>query len=116
MCNKDCFNCVHPDCINDKLDYEEYKDDVAVEDIDKSVLKNREYSNRYAKKNREAIRERSIKNYYDNKELYNARSRKWAKENKDRAAASKRERYHKNIEESRKKQREYRARKRLEVN
>ena len=26
ICNKDCFNCPYEDCINDEMDYEDYKE------------------------------------------------------------------------------------------
>jgi hypothetical protein len=115
VCNSDCFNCPYPDCINDELSLEEYKEDINPQEIPDSVKKARARANRYAKKNRVANRERSIKHYYANKEKYNQQAAEWQRENRERTNAMARERYHKNIEYRRQYQREYRARKKAEV-
>ena len=31
VCNKDCFNCPFPDCINDEMDHEDYLDSAIIE-------------------------------------------------------------------------------------
>ena len=34
VCNKDCFNCPFPDCVNDDLDHDDYK---ALAELDKEL-------------------------------------------------------------------------------
>lgn len=34
ICDKDCFNCPHPDCINDKLEIEDYR---ALDEMEKDL-------------------------------------------------------------------------------
>ena len=105
-----CFNCPFPDCVKDDLSHEEYQEDIIQAEIPKSVQIRRMRYNRYARKHREEIRGRSINYYHENKEDCNQKRCEWEKENKGRAAAAKKKRYHENIEISRQKQREYRAR------
>ena len=31
VCNKDCFNCPFPDCINDEMDHEDYLNSATIE-------------------------------------------------------------------------------------
>lgn len=35
ICNKDCFRCPFPDCINDRLEMEDYK---ALEEMDRKIF------------------------------------------------------------------------------
>lgn len=70
MCNLDCFNCPYDDCINDELSVNEYKEDINPQEIPREVRMARVRANKYARKNRQANRERSIKHYYVNKEKY----------------------------------------------
>lgn len=114
ICNLDCFNCPYPDCINDDLSLEEYREDINPIEVPREVRMARERANRYARKNRQANRERSIKHYYANKKKYNEQATQWAKENRERINALARERYHRDIERSRQYQRDYRARKKAE--
>ncbi len=104
-----CLECEYADCINDRLEAEDFGIDT------------------YEEESREKrLRKARIQRYIDShKEEVNARSRKWNKEhaesvrettkrrqqeNKQRIAAKKRERWAKNPELYRQKQREYRAR------
>jgi hypothetical protein len=109
-----CENCPYPDCINDDLSLEEYREDINPIEVPREVRMARERANRYARKNRQANRERSLKHYYANKEKYKEQATKWQRENRERTNALARERYHRDIERSRQYQREYRARKKAE--
>lgn len=58
VCNKDCFNCPHPDCINDELDYADYVEVAkreralrATPDSEKKAA----YNAAYYEKNREKL-------------------------------------------------------------
>lgn len=113
-CNLDCFNCPYPDCVNDDLSLEEYREDINPQEVPREVRMARERANRYAIKNRQANRERSIKHYYANKEKYNQQATEWQRENRERTNALARERYHRDIERRRQYLREYRARKKAE--
>ena len=50
ICNKDCFNCPFEDCINDKMDYEDY-----VESANRDKLA--EYQKAYREANKIRIAE-----------------------------------------------------------
>lgn len=107
VCNKDCFNCIYGDCVNDRLDIDDFIND----EVHREVQLNRNRSNRYVSNHREECRQKSIKYYYENKDKCNQNSSKYAKENKERVAATKRKRYAENPELYKQKQRDYRARK-----
>lgn len=113
-CKPDCFHCPYTDCMYGGMEQEDFQLEVMEEEIPREVRMARARANRYAKKNREKIRENSLKHYYEHREEYCERSRKWSHENKQRAAAMKRKRWAENPEYYRQKQREYRARKKVE--
>lgn len=114
MCNKDCFNCPFDDCVNDDLSLEEYKEDITNTDIPKSLKLKRNRANRYVRNHKQEIAEYQKKRYAENKAKSNEQSSKWMKDNKDRVATAKRERYWSSPDYYRQKQREYRARKKAE--
>lgn len=110
VCNRDCFNCKFEDCINDSLTVEELtKKDEIKEEVSREVQLKRDCWNRYAQKNREKISRYSKEYYYKNREKILERSKQWQKDNPLRVNAQKRELYHKDIELSRQKQRDRRA-------
>ena len=111
MCNMDCFNCEFDDCINDRLEVEDFKN--SIDEVPKEIKRKREIANKYASNNREKNRIYALNYYYQHKEEQNQRSREYAKENKERVAANKRAKYTSNIEFYRQKQREYRAKKKI---
>lgn len=115
ICNKNCLNCQHSDCVNDKLDYEDYLEEPVREEISHETMMARVRANRYAQAHREQNRKAAYNYYIKNKELYNERSRNWSAQNKDRVAAAKRKRWSDNPELYRQKQREYRAKKKLKA-
>ena len=107
-CNHDCFNCPHPDCINDRLEAEDFKTDY--DEVDRLKLLARNRNARYRAKHKEILNQRSRDWNNANKERVLATKKVWAQENKQRVAANKRKRYAENPEYYRQKQREYRAR------
>ena len=107
-CNHDCFNCPHPDCINDRLEYEDFHTDY--DEVDRLKLLARNRSARYRAKHKEIVNQRSRDWNNANKERVLGTTKAWQQENKQRIAANKRKRYAENPEYYRQKQREYRAR------
>lgn len=74
VCNKDCFNCPYDDCINDELDYEDYraqtendkaiKDELRGEKSRKVAAQQRAYyQNNKEKLKRLAVYERVMKEH-----------------------------------------------------
>lgn len=115
MCNKDCFNCIYSDCINDRLDAEDFKRDFSDNDLlshEKKLAKAR--NARYRENHREELKRKSIAWNNANKERVLYTTKKWQQENKARISAMKRKRYAENPEYYRQKQNEYRRRKREE--
>lgn len=100
----ECSKCKFEDCINDEMTLEE----LTSKDEMKEVSKETESQKRYREKNRDKIRVASLNYYYNNREKSIEQGNKWAKENPLRVNALKKERYHKDIESSRQKQRDYR--------
>lgn len=114
MCNKDCFNCIYSDCINDRLDAEDFKRDSSDDLLshEKKLAKAR--NARYRENHQEELKRKSIAWNNANKERVLDTTKKWQQENKARISAMKRKRYAENPEYYRQKQNEYRQRKREE--
>lgn len=87
ICNKDCFNCLHHECINDELSLSEYKEDVIhdlrLENEPIAKIRNRESTSRYDAKNREKKREYARQYYLRNKEKKKKQVKEWQQENHD---------------------------------
>ena len=80
ICNKDCLHCPYPDCINDELDYEDYK---AAAELEREIIlprtaKQRKvatYQKAYYEANREKvaaqqkIRDRRLAEGYTQRDL-----------------------------------------------
>lgn len=111
MCNNDCFNCSHPDCINDRLEAEDFENDYDEVDRQKRLVIER--SARYRASHKEILNQRSRDWNNANKERVKETTERWRQENKQRIAANKRRRWAENPEYYRQKQREYRARRKL---
>ncbi len=112
---KECSNCPFPDdCQNNDLSLEEYKENILPTEIPREIKLARIRANRYAEKHREENRARSLEHYSNNKEVYIQNAIEWQANKRNRVAVAKRERYHANLELSRQKQREYRAKKKRE--
>ncbi len=112
-CHPNCEQCPYADCRYDGMQAEDYQDSLVDEllfPVSRERQMARDRANRYAEKHREEIRQYSLEHYHENREEYNARSRQWQRDNKDRRAAMKRKRWAENPEYYRKKQREYRKR------
>lgn len=126
MCNHDCYNCPHEDCINDELTFSDYvsssrrdrevlteekiTDDRRIKWQIQNAEKHRESCRRYAAANKDK-REQYRKENYDHLQgkakEYNAAHRD---EINARSRERKRARWQANPEYYRQKQREYRAR------
>ena len=76
-CNRDCFNCPHPDCILEELEAEDYAEQRRIE---------REIVNPKSQKEKEiAAKQRA---YYEaNREEWNAYLREYRRKRKEKANA-----------------------------
>lgn len=104
----DCSKCKFEDCINDEMTLEELTSKDAMKEVSRQNRLHNEACKRYAEKNRDKLRNRSLAYYHDNKDKVIEQAKRWQKENPLRVNALKKERYHKDIEASRQKQRDYR--------
>ena len=104
MCNYDCFNCQFSDCINDRLEYEDFHTDY--DEVDRLKRLASERNARYRATHKEILNQKSRDWNKANKERVNATSKAWAHENKQRIAANKRRRWAENPEYYLQKQRE----------
>ncbi|MBQ9937090.1 MAG: hypothetical protein IJO86_02035 [Oscillospiraceae bacterium] len=104
ICDFDCFNCKYSDCINDRLEYDDY---LAVEKIDKLIIDKRENAGRRKMSKLAMERKKAYhtenpldkkayaRAYYDlNRERY----KKYRLENKERKSAYDRNYFEKNSE------------------
>ena len=96
VCNKDCFNCIYPDCICDSMDM----DDIREADArDKEVRPKRRYVRRAEPISATGDRSEYWKVYYqENKDRINARRRERNKENIEKSREYGRRNYAKNKE------------------
>lgn len=129
VCNLDCFNCKHSDCINSKIELSEYRKS---ESIDKNIISERgQKSNRklsklaiekrkeyrennpenelsYARAYYTVNRERYKKYRLQNKDRKRAYDKDYREKNKDRITEQKRIYGEKNKERLRERQKEWR--------
>lgn len=113
VCNNDCFNCQHDDCINDKLQYEDFHTNY--DEIDREKRLASERNARYRSTHKELLNQKSRDWNNCHKERVLETTKAWQKDNKQRIAANKRKRWADNPEYYRQKQRDYRAKKKLET-
>ena len=79
ICNKDCLHCPYPDCINDDLDYEDYK---AAAQIEREII-----LPRTAKQRKVATYQKA---YYEaNREKVAAQRKAYYETNREKVAAQK---------------------------
>ena len=79
ICNKDCLHCPYPDCINDDLDYEDYK---AAAQIEREII-----LPRTAKQRKVAAQKKA---YYEaNREKVAAQHKAYREANREKVAAQK---------------------------
>lgn len=81
ICDKNCLECKYDDCINDKLDAEDYIDLVAPYKLTEKQKHIKEYKKQYYQKNKE-----KIKAYQQaNKEKINAKRRERYEKDREKA-------------------------------
>ena len=137
-CDRNCFECRYEDCISNRASYEELKagrelereaqraQELMRDDLDwrrrwelNNPKRAAENKHRHYMRNKEAYNERNRRNYHQNRDKCLARQKEYYQENKDiinvRNREVKRRRWALNPEYYRQKQREYRARKKLEA-
>ncbi len=136
VCNIDCFNCEYEDCINDKLEIEDY---LAGEKIDRDIIRDRsqkrkrklsklaikrkkeykdnnpENSRAYARAYYSVNRERYRKYRLENRDRKSAYDRKYSQENKDKIAERKKIYGEKNKQHLRERQKEWREKNREKI-
>ena len=92
-CNRDCFRCPFPDCIEDDISPEEAQ---ASEERDERILrerrdKQRAYMQDYYQANRDRLLRMSRERYWAEPELCRAKSREYYRRNAERIKARVRE-------------------------
>lgn len=101
ICNMDCSNCIHDDCINGELTAEEIKrqdkaDKEMTDLADWKQIAKREYVKQYNRANKERIREYKKQYYQQNKQKCKDAVLQWQKDNREYHNAYAREWYHEN--------------------
>lgn len=97
VCNHDCLNCIHDDCINDALTHADYLAEREMDllsgavDPPKASGKLRAYKKQYRLENKEKETEYQRRYYQEHAEKKKAATRAWYQENKERAATYGRE-------------------------
>ena len=92
ICNKDCLHCPYPDCINDDLDYEDYK---AAAELEREIIlprtaKQRKvatYQKAYREANREKVAARKKAYYEANREKLATYQKAYREANREKVAA-----------------------------
>lgn len=93
VCNKDCFNCPYPDCINDELTPMEYQEDT-IRDLNLvSPTKNQKNYQRYRVNNLEKELDRDRERYEERKKRKKQTDKAWNERNKEYRQLYFRERY-----------------------
>ena len=67
ICNKDCLHCPYPDCINDDLDYEDYK---AAAELEREIILPRTAKQRKVAAQQKAYREANREKVAAQKKAY----------------------------------------------
>lgn len=97
VCNHDCLNCIHDDCINDALTHADYLAEREMDllsgavDPPKASGKLRAYKKQCRLENKEKETEYQRRYYQEHAEKKKAATRAWYQENKERAATYGRE-------------------------
>ena len=87
ICNKDCFNCPFPDCVNDDgLDWNGYKDARARDKLFRTPEEKKLAAKQraYREANREEIAAKKRAYYEANREAYNAYMRDYMRKERRR--------------------------------
>lgn len=87
-CDKNCFECPYPDCINDEMDLEDYRESKTIDFICgvkeyKQSDHRREYKRQWNQKNREKINAKAKERYQKKKEWYRAYNKAYRENHKD---------------------------------
>lgn len=134
VCNFNCFECSHPDCICDDFSRKEYVTDAEINRIAgvtrcKTGLSKIEYRRKYYaehkeeekekrkiyyEKNKERIREKARERYWKNRERCIASVRAYQESNKEKVSAYKKE-YSKKYKRRKKEERENEKRQRIDT-
>lgn len=134
VCNFNCFECPHPDCICDDFSRKEYVTDAEINRIagmtrSKTGLRKKEYLRKYYserkeyakayqksyyEKNKEKIREKARERYRKNRERCIASVRAYQESNKEKVTAYKKE-YSKKYKRRKKEERENEKRQRIDT-
>jgi hypothetical protein len=93
----DCLNCQYPDCINDKLTFEEMKE---ADERDKTanIILSNDPRIRWAQLNPERNQENKHRHYLKNKEKYNKKDKAYHQLHREELNRKRRERYRANRE------------------
>ena len=104
VCNKDCFACPFPDCINDAMDREDMQESVR---LDRQLCSKggKSAKDTYYERNREKVLAKSRAYYAANREKISARKQAYYITNRDERIAHARAYYHANREQILAKQR-----------
>ena len=103
ICNHDCFSCPFPDCINDSLRYEDYKE---IDEIEKTIKAERAgIKGKKVAAQQKAYREA-------NRDRVAAQQKAYREANRDRVAAQKKAWYEANKDRVLDQQKRYRKRRR----
>ena len=92
-CDFDCFNCKFSDCVNDELQYEDYKQSdkftkaAELDRLDNKQLNRKIRRKAYYEKNKDEISAYRKAYYEKNKDKVIAHNKAWKKANKDKVIA-----------------------------
>ena len=134
VCDFNCFECPHPDCICDDFSRKEYVTDAEINRIagmtrSKTGLRKKEYLRKYYserkeyakayqksyyEKNKERIREKARERYRKNRDRYIASVRAYQESNKEKVDAYKKE-YSKKYKRRTREERENEKRQRIDT-
>lgn len=90
ICNKDCFNCPYPDCINDELDYEDYRELAQIDkDLTSTPIKKKLAAQQkaYREANREKVAAAQKAYREGNREKLAAAQKAYYEANREKLAA-----------------------------
>ena len=102
VCNRDCFNCIYEDCIDDSMIHEDY---VKQSEIEKELLFPKTQKDKKIAAGKKAYREA-------NREKIAAGQKAYYEANREKIAAGKKAYYEANREKYNRYMREYRRRRR----
>ena len=90
ICNKDCFHCPYPDCINDEMDHEDYVESAELDKELRSTPEKRKVAAKqraYYEANREKLAAYQKSYREANRDKVAAQQKAWYEANRDKVAA-----------------------------